>query len=838
MTSILDATLASSIDLPTDELPTCVRCKEDITSGHAYELGDDKWHTHCFSCYRCNKPLSCESDFLVLGTGTLICFDCSDSCKNCGKKIDDLAIILSSSNEAYCSDCFKCCKCGEKIKDLRYAKTKRGLFCLSCHERLLAKRKYHEEKKRRLKKHLPVLPNSPNSLNLALSQRSPRSPRSHEELVIPQRSLNRPVSPPRNDFHNNITDNILKRDTSLNDILGATLNTNDNNDNIYDSSIDNLSLEPLENLENEGIIDPTITELKEISTPSLPPPALPKHNNNHKGGLYAEALNSPVSIVTGSLDGLGISSSSTPFDKRSSRSSSPPKSLPPKPPSQSKHEIDSIIHNGSTPLDGALTSANERITSPRIEKLKDFHHRGSPRGKSDGSMYSQEGEEHLTHGMASSKARSHTKVQSNIESVQVYKTPAFDFSTSSTDLRRDLLPTDLEQYNEYNDETNIIHSRTILKDLENDIKKLQSIKNELLDEITSIKTDKDSMLKEMEILKNEKRSLVNSSKPSIRNIADIQRPLQPPPKQVSNFYDDGLPIKQQEHVASIARHAKPKFWKFFSSSTSPPKNFSLPKSSSSHGITSIVNSATFEINDPSNNALDKLKPFANQILTKSGSFPNVSLENISDGSILYGSALVQRCNYEQLQIPRIIANCMENIECDEENLKSEGLYRKSGSQSVIEQLEKKFAKEESVNLAEYDINVSTSILKRYLRKLPDPLITYHIYEPLISLVRTTNMPAQFPLGISKELTESDMAPLVNIMMELPVEHINLLKAISAHLEKVTDYKEWNLMGLKNLALVFAPGLIRDITGEKDILDMKEKNYIIGFIFENYKSLFK
>lgn len=152
-TSLTEFTTANG-----NQFPSCVRCRDEITSGHAYELGDDRWHTHCFSCYRCEKPLSCDSDFLVLGTGTLICFDCSDACRSCGKKIDDLAIILSSSNEAYCSECFTCCKCGNKIRDLRYAKTRKGLFCISCHEKLLAKRKHYEERKRRLRKDLPDLP--------------------------------------------------------------------------------------------------------------------------------------------------------------------------------------------------------------------------------------------------------------------------------------------------------------------------------------------------------------------------------------------------------------------------------------------------------------------------------------------------------------------------------------------------------------------------------------------------------------------------------------------------------------------------------------------------------
>ncbi|SSD60774.1 uncharacterized protein SCODWIG_02535 [Saccharomycodes ludwigii] len=163
--------------------PKCKRCKEPITGGHAYELGGDRWHTHCFSCYKCDKPLSCDSDFLVLGTGALICLQCSDSCKVCGSKIDELAIILSNSNEAYCPACFKCCKCGDKITNLKYAKTKKGLYCINCHEKLLEKRKrHHEHKKRISKKDLPDLPDD------MMMQPPIRSPRRNNSISITKNS--------------------------------------------------------------------------------------------------------------------------------------------------------------------------------------------------------------------------------------------------------------------------------------------------------------------------------------------------------------------------------------------------------------------------------------------------------------------------------------------------------------------------------------------------------------------------------------------------------------------------------------------------------------------------
>lgn len=120
----------------------CKKCGESIVEGHAYELGDDRWHISCFKCFKCNKLLGCNLNFLVLGNGLLVCLACLYSCKQCGKKIDDLAIL--TGDQAYCLACFKCRVCKRKIEDLRYARTLKGLFCMSCHEELLARKKRHD----------------------------------------------------------------------------------------------------------------------------------------------------------------------------------------------------------------------------------------------------------------------------------------------------------------------------------------------------------------------------------------------------------------------------------------------------------------------------------------------------------------------------------------------------------------------------------------------------------------------------------------------------------------------------------------------------------------------
>ncbi|PSK39852.1 hypothetical protein C7M61_001661 [Candidozyma pseudohaemuli] len=151
----------------------CKKCSLYISEGHAYELGDDRWHIHCFKCSKCDNSLGCNSNFLILGDGNLICLSCSYNCKQCGKKIDDLAIL--TGDQAYCSSCFKCRVCKLKIEDLRYARTSKGLFCMSCHEKLIAKKRKYDMKRKQmahlellLKPH-PGLPSSADSPLLSTS---------------------------------------------------------------------------------------------------------------------------------------------------------------------------------------------------------------------------------------------------------------------------------------------------------------------------------------------------------------------------------------------------------------------------------------------------------------------------------------------------------------------------------------------------------------------------------------------------------------------------------------------------------------------------------------------
>ncbi len=99
----------------------------------------NRWHIDCFRCHTCGTLLDSDANLLLLGDGSLICNSCTYSCTACGNKIEDLAIL--TGDQAFCAGCFRCRNCRRKIENLKYARTSQGIFCMSCHETLMARRK-------------------------------------------------------------------------------------------------------------------------------------------------------------------------------------------------------------------------------------------------------------------------------------------------------------------------------------------------------------------------------------------------------------------------------------------------------------------------------------------------------------------------------------------------------------------------------------------------------------------------------------------------------------------------------------------------------------------------
>jgi hypothetical protein len=119
-------------------------------------------------------------------------------------------------------------------------------------------------------------------------------------------------------------------------------------------------------------------------------------------------------------------------------------------------------------------------------------------------------------------------------------------------------------------------------------------------------------------------------------------------------------------------------------------------------------------------------------MQQNGSSTNLA----ADASIvLFGSDLTARCEFEKQMIPRIVSRCIEEVEL--RGMDVEGIYRKSGGASQVNQVRSGFETDNEHDISDPDLDIHsvTSALKNYFRRLPVPLITYDIYDQFLEAGR-------------------------------------------------------------------------------------------------------
>ena len=93
-----------------------------------------------------------------------------------------------------------------------------------------------------------------------------------------------------------------------------------------------------------------------------------------------------------------------------------------------------------------------------------------------------------------------------------------------------------------------------------------------------------------------------------------------------------------------------------------------------------------------------------------------------------------------------------------------------------------------------DVNVVSSLLKSFFRKLPDPLFTLEMYSLFIDVSKNDD-------------SVQRLSSLKALVHELPEQNFVTLKFVCCHLYKVMERSDVNKMELRNLAIVFGPTLV-------------------------------
>lgn len=195
-------------------------------------------------------------------------------------------------------------------------------------------------------------------------------------------------------------------------------------------------------------------------------------------------------------------------------------------------------------------------------------------------------------------------------------------------------------------------------------------------------------------------------------------------------------------------------------------------------------------------------------------------------SQLMGYPIEMRIQVENTTIPLIVTRCIQEVEA--RGMLMEGIYRKSGARSQISAIEEAF--EKSFDVADFedaltgDISGVTSALKQYLRYLPNSLIHIDHYDNFVEAARI--------LEQAKAIEH-----LRYVINSLPPAYRDCLNFLMHHLSKVCQYSEVNLMTSRNLAVCFAPTLVRHTDGTRELLDMQPRNDGTQLMIEHYSAIF-
>ncbi|XP_053197095.1 rho GTPase-activating protein 22 [Scomber japonicus] len=170
------------------------------------------------------------------------------------------------------------------------------------------------------------------------------------------------------------------------------------------------------------------------------------------------------------------------------------------------------------------------------------------------------------------------------------------------------------------------------------------------------------------------------------------------------------------------------------------------------------------------------------------------------GGGIFGQRLEDTVQYEKKFGPRLapllVEQCVDFIR--ERGLDEEGLFRMPGQANLVKELQEAFdCGDKPLFDSNTEVHTVASLLKLYLRELPEPVIPFSKYEDFLSCAQ---------LLVKDE--EEGVQELGRQVSTLPLPNYNLLKYICKFLDEVQSHCSENKMSVQNLATVFGPNILR------------------------------
>ncbi|XP_043063556.1 rho GTPase-activating protein 6 isoform X2 [Drosophila ficusphila] len=193
-----------------------------------------------------------------------------------------------------------------------------------------------------------------------------------------------------------------------------------------------------------------------------------------------------------------------------------------------------------------------------------------------------------------------------------------------------------------------------------------------------------------------------------------------------------------------------------------------------------------------------------------------------------------------LMVPKFVNQCIDYLE--ENGLHKVGIFRVSTSKKRVMQLREEFDKSSnlmiSADTCPHDV---ATLLKEFLRDLPEPLLCDKLYSTFLKTQRIRNRRLQ-------------LEAISHLIRLLPIPNRDTLYVLLVFLAKVAAHCDdtWstdknclmvgNKMDSNNLATVFAPNILRStflvLPSNREEENISDAINVIRILIDHYKEIFK
>ncbi|CAF0917889.1 unnamed protein product [Brachionus calyciflorus] len=159
------------------------------------------------------------------------------------------------------------------------------------------------------------------------------------------------------------------------------------------------------------------------------------------------------------------------------------------------------------------------------------------------------------------------------------------------------------------------------------------------------------------------------------------------------------------------------------------------------------------------------------------------------------------------------------------NIDEEGLFRKSGSFERIKEIQNLYNYGQPVAYHTYEFHVAASILKAFVRELPESLLTDTIFNEMMSM--------QVLDVVDKVEVARDL-----LNAKLPAHNYTVLNYLISFLNEVAQHSAKNKMDARNLSYVFGPNFLRKANDpDYGLVNIERINNFVELLIKYHSDIF-